>query len=134
MSKPKPPIAHEITKLPATKTLLRPEEIVRIFPMDLITKCMATVSAYQRKHRGVRELDIALEIVGVGIFANSTVALMKKWHTAFKILKKVERALDWTKQLQFSRIPNTSFLIEENQVLPANLKASPLLSNKVRTP
>lgn len=65
LTKPKPPIAHEVAKLPATKLLLRPEEIVRIFPMDLIKKCGAKVSAYQRKHNGVRELDIALEIIGL---------------------------------------------------------------------
>jgi hypothetical protein len=77
-SKPKPPIVHEIKKLPMT------EEVVRIFPMQLITKCTSKVTAYQAKKPGTLEMQLALEIVGVGVFANSTIAIMRKWHTAGK--------------------------------------------------
>ncbi|KUG01823.1 hypothetical protein AM587_10004481 [Phytophthora nicotianae] len=86
LTKPKPPIAYEISKLPATKPLMREDEIVRVFPLDLIRKCGAKVTAYQRKRRGVRELDVAFEIVGLGVFTNTTIKLMKKngtlplWH------------------------------------------------------
>ncbi|ETM53855.1 hypothetical protein F442_02805 [Phytophthora nicotianae P10297] len=76
--KPKPPIAHEIMKLPTLKPLARPDEIVRIFPMDLSKKCGVEVTAYQRNNNDVRELDIALEIVGLGIFANSIIKCMRK--------------------------------------------------------
>ncbi|ETO63378.1 hypothetical protein F444_18879 [Phytophthora nicotianae P1976] len=48
-SKPKPPIAHEMSKLPPTKPLMRPEMVVRIFPMQLINKCTAKVTVYQKK-------------------------------------------------------------------------------------
>ncbi|GMF50232.1 unnamed protein product [Phytophthora fragariaefolia] len=126
------PIAHEISKLPLTKPLLRPEDIVRKFPMNVITKCMAKMTAYQRKHSGVRELDIALEIVGLGVFANSTVALMKKWHAACKTLKKFEKALEWIEKLLFERVNNPSFLVEEDTELPDMLKNILLLSSKVR--
>ncbi|GMF46049.1 unnamed protein product [Phytophthora fragariaefolia] len=46
-SRPKPPIAHELTKLPPTKPLIRLEEVVRVFPMELINKCTAKVTAAQ---------------------------------------------------------------------------------------
>ncbi|KAE9137962.1 hypothetical protein PF005_g12213 [Phytophthora fragariae] len=105
LNKQKPPIAHEISRLPVTKPFLRPEDIVRIFPMDLITKYMAKVTAYQRKHSGVRELDIALEIVGLGVFANSTVALMKNGTRHSKLCKRK---------------------------MPVVLKNIPLLSNKAQ--
>ncbi|KAE9169284.1 hypothetical protein PF004_g28229 [Phytophthora fragariae] len=132
VGKQKPPIAHEITKLPTNKPLVRPEEIVRMFSKDLIKKCMAKVSAYQRKHPGVRELDIALEILGVGVFANSTVALMKKWHRACDVLKQIEKTLKWMKQLEFSRLANSSFAVEEDPDLPEKLKAIGILSTETQ--
>ncbi|KAG6599751.1 uncharacterized protein IUM83_13219 [Phytophthora cinnamomi] len=46
-----PPIAHDITKLPLTKPLTRPEEVVRIFPKQLINKCTSKVTAYQAQKR-----------------------------------------------------------------------------------
>ncbi|GMF56100.1 unnamed protein product [Phytophthora fragariaefolia] len=52
-SRPKAPIAHEIAKLPPTKPLIQLEEVVRVFPMELINKCMAKVTAYQSKKGSV---------------------------------------------------------------------------------
>ncbi|KAE8976593.1 hypothetical protein PR001_g25372, partial [Phytophthora rubi] len=132
VGKQKPPIAHEITKLPTNKPLMRPEEIVRMFSKDLIKKCMAKMSAYQRKHPGVRELDIALEILGAEVFANSTVALMKKWHRACDVLKQIEKTLKWMKQLEFSRLGNSSFGVEEDPELPEKLKAIGILSTETQ--
>ncbi|KAE8952957.1 hypothetical protein PR002_g32526, partial [Phytophthora rubi] len=126
-SKPKPPIAHEIAKLPPTKPLMRPEEVVRIFPMELINKCTAKVTAYQAKKQGTLEMQLALEIVGVGVFANSTVALMRKWHTAAKTVKKIKRALTWIAQLDFTRYGNSSFYIEEDPAIPTLLESLPIL-------
>ncbi|EGZ19023.1 hypothetical protein PHYSODRAFT_498752 [Phytophthora sojae] len=94
---------------------------------------MANVSAYQRKHPGVRELDIALEILGVGVFANSTIALMKKWHRACDVLKQIEKTLKWLKQLEFSRLANPSFAVEEDPELPEKLRAIEILSTEVHS-
>ncbi|KAK1934612.1 Zinc finger SWIM domain-containing protein 3 [Phytophthora citrophthora] len=116
-SKPKPPIAHEIAKLPSTKQLGLPEEVVRIFPMQQINKCTAKVTAYQAKKPGTFEGQLTLEIVGVGVFAYSTIALMRKWHTAVK-------AVD------FSCIDNSSFYVERDSTLPLLIQDWPLLPSK----
>ncbi|KAJ8566434.1 hypothetical protein ON010_g6689 [Phytophthora cinnamomi] len=107
---------------------MRPEEIVLLFPLDLIKNGMAKVSTYQRKYSGVRELDIALEIIGVGVFANSTVALMKKWHKACGGLKQMENTLAWIEQLDLSRLVNQSFIAEKDPELPDKITNIPILS------
>ncbi|ETP04501.1 hypothetical protein F441_18732 [Phytophthora nicotianae CJ01A1] len=100
-SKPKPPIAHEMSKLPPTKPLMRPEMV------------------------------LALEIVGVGVFANSTISLMRKWHTAVKFIKKIKRAMTWIERLDFTRHGNSSFYVEEDPAIPVLLENLPILSNNV---
>ncbi|GMF51901.1 unnamed protein product [Phytophthora fragariaefolia] len=129
-SRPKPPIAHELTKPPPTKPLIRLDEVVRDFPMELINKCTAKVTAYQAKHRGTLEMQVAPEIVGLGVFANSTVALMKKRHAAVKTAKKIKRALTWIAQLDFTRYGNSSFHVEEDPAIPTLLESMPILSNE----
>ncbi|KAE9296880.1 hypothetical protein PR003_g23647, partial [Phytophthora rubi] len=76
------------------------------------------------------EMQLALEIVGVGVFANSTVALMRKWHTAAKTVKKIKRALTWIAQLDFTRYRNSSFYIEEDPAIPTLLESLPILSTE----
>ncbi|ETL25748.1 hypothetical protein L916_20447, partial [Phytophthora nicotianae] len=120
--KPKPPIAYEIAKLPASKLLVKPDEITRIFPMDLIKKCATKVVAFQKKHKGVRELDIALEVVGVGVFANSTIKLMKKWHIANAAFRRINSALAWIDNVDLSRCDNSNFSVERDLDLPSKLK------------
>ncbi|KAI9984438.1 hypothetical protein PInf_005786 [Phytophthora infestans] len=130
-TKPKPPIAHEIAKLPPpTKPLMRPEEVMRIFPIQLINKCTSKVTAYQAKKPGTLEMQLALEIVGVGVFANSTVSLMRKWHTAVKFVKKIKRAITWIDRLDFAQHGNSSFYVEEDTSIPKLLKDLPILSNE----
>ncbi|KAG3001804.1 hypothetical protein PC123_g20587 [Phytophthora cactorum] len=91
---------------------------------------MAKVTAYQRKRPGVCDLDIAVEIVGLGVFANSPVTLMKKWHQAHEVLLQVQKTLAWIKQLYFSRHGNAGFAIEEDKNLPEVLRNIPILSTK----
>ncbi|KAI9980283.1 hypothetical protein PInf_026464 [Phytophthora infestans] len=128
--KPKPPIAYEISKLPATKPLMREDEIVRVFPLDLIKKCGAKVTACQRKRRGIRELDEAFEIVGVGVFTNATIKLMKNWHAAAVACKKIGNALTWIATLDFSRHGNPSFHVEAAPTLPNKLKKMEILTSQ----
>ncbi|ETI31934.1 hypothetical protein F443_21166 [Phytophthora nicotianae P1569] len=109
--KPKPPIAYEIAKLPASKLLVKPDEITRIFPMDLIKKCATKVVAFQKKHKGVRELDIALEVVGVGVRINS--------------------ALAWIDNVDLSRCDNSNFSVERDLDLPSKLKEIKVLTSQV---
>ncbi|ETI54342.1 hypothetical protein F443_02824 [Phytophthora nicotianae P1569] len=103
--KPKPPIAHEIMKLPTLKPLARPDEIVRIFPMDLSKKCGVEVTAYQRNNNDVRELDIALEII--------------------------ISALAWIEKVYFSSYDNTSDFVEADPPMPSTLKEIEVLTPQV---
>ncbi|ETP33417.1 hypothetical protein F442_18071 [Phytophthora nicotianae P10297] len=131
LTKPKPPIVYEISKLPATKPLMREDEIVRVFPLDLIRKCGAKVTAYQRKRRGVRELDVAFEIVGLGVFTNTTIKLMKKWHAATVACKKIGNALTWISKMDFSRHGNSGFYVEADPTLPNKLKKMQILTSQI---
>ncbi|ETN07553.1 hypothetical protein PPTG_13415 [Phytophthora nicotianae INRA-310] len=126
--KPKPPIAHRTALLPPTKPVMMPKEIVRVFPMDLLNKYRAKVTAYQRKNPGTPETDIALEILGVGIFENSMLALMRQWHATTKTLKRIQRALTWIQQLDFYRHTNASFNVEKDPDLPNKLKNISILA------
>jgi hypothetical protein len=129
--KPKPPTAYQIGKLPTGKPILTLSEISRMLPKDLIDKCAAKVSAYQKKHPGVQEMDIALDIVGIGVFPNSVVALMKKWHRAVRELREIRTALGWIAQIDFTRNGNPSFFVEEDPALPGKLKDIPILTAQV---
>ncbi|ETO60643.1 hypothetical protein F444_21185 [Phytophthora nicotianae P1976] len=129
--KPKPPIAYEFAKLPASKLLVKPDEITRIFPMDLIKKCATKVMAFQKKHKGVRELDIALEVVGVGVFANSTIKLMKKWHIVNAAFRRINSALAWIDNVDLSRCDNSNFSVERDLDLPSKLKEIKVLTSQV---
>ncbi|KAE9008094.1 hypothetical protein PF005_g10451 [Phytophthora fragariae] len=57
---------------------------------------------------------------------------MKKWHALINTVQKLEKALGWMKQLQFARVDNRSFQVEENLELPVVLKNIPLISNKAQ--
>ncbi|KAF1772594.1 hypothetical protein GQ600_24417 [Phytophthora cactorum] len=114
--KPMPPIAYEIANLPRTKPLMRPDEMVRIFPMALINRCGVKVAVYQRKHRGIRELDIALEMVA-----------HEKWHVAAAAYKKINLAPFWIEQVGLSYHGNVSIIVEDNPELPTKLKEIPIL-------
>ncbi|KAI9980281.1 hypothetical protein PInf_026462 [Phytophthora infestans] len=119
-----------LEKLPATKPLMREDEIVRVFPLDLIKKCGAKVTACQRKRRGIRELDEAFEIVGVGVFTNATIKLMKNWHAAAVACKMIGNALTWIATLDFSRHGNPSFHVEAAPTLPNKLKKMEILTSQ----
>ncbi|OWZ19923.1 LOW QUALITY PROTEIN: hypothetical protein PHMEG_0005748 [Phytophthora megakarya] len=116
-SKPKAPIAHELSKLPRTKPLMEPEKNVRIFPKDLVKKCTAKVTAYQAKHRGVPEMQIVLEIPGVGVFPNTTIALMRRWQDAKVAATRIQRAY-----------VNASFYVAEDPIIPEIVENLPMLS------
>ncbi|KAI9979558.1 hypothetical protein PInf_006031 [Phytophthora infestans] len=75
-------------------------------------------------------MQLALEIVGVGVFANSTVSLMRKWHTAVKLVKKIKRAITWIDRLDFAQYGNSSFYVEEDTTIPKLLNDLPILSNE----
>ncbi|GMF54375.1 unnamed protein product [Phytophthora fragariaefolia] len=98
--------------------------------MQFINKCTCKVTAYQARKPGTLEMQLALEIVGVGVFANSTIALMRKWHTAEKSIKKIKRALTWIERLDFTRHGNSSFYVEDDPVVPTLLEGLPILSNE----
>ncbi|KAG1698684.1 hypothetical protein DVH05_014641 [Phytophthora capsici] len=55
---------------------------------------------------------------------------MKKWHTATKFIKLIERGLSWAESIDFDVTMPQSFQVTEQSILPAKLKAIPLLSSK----
>ncbi|KAF1777930.1 hypothetical protein GQ600_13629 [Phytophthora cactorum] len=59
--KPSVPIAHEIRKLPSSKPAMRLDEIVKKIVYGSHQGMHTKVLAYQRTHRGVSEVDLALE-------------------------------------------------------------------------
>ncbi|KAG6587334.1 uncharacterized protein IUM83_02995 [Phytophthora cinnamomi] len=111
-NKLKSPIAHEITKLPLTKPLTRPEEVVRIFPKQLINKCTSKVTAYQAK-KGTLEMHAHAKV------ANSS-----------KIRQEDQRALTWIDRLDFTRHGNSSFYVEEDSTIPTLLEGLSILSSE----
>ncbi|KAG6947363.1 hypothetical protein JG688_00015585 [Phytophthora aleatoria] len=72
-----------------------PLEIVSILPADLLRKCSANVTAPQAKRTGIVEKDVAIEIVGLGVYMTSTLRVMKKRHQARKTVSAVNMAVEW---------------------------------------
>lgn len=130
--KPKAPVAHMMSKLAVSKPLTRPDELTRVFPLDLLRKCDLKVTMLQRKHSGLAERDIAIEIVGVGVFVTATLAIMKRWYRALNAVKQLDKALTWLSTIDFSLQPGPAFRVHEDPELPSKLKNLPVMSEKVR--
>lgn len=125
------PIAREITKLPPHKPRMRLEELVRTFPRDLLRKCDANVTALQRVKPGLAERDIAVEVVGVGVFSTTTLALMKSWHIAMDAIKQVQKAVKWVADVLITRSIPPAFHAPNVPDIVTKLQELPFLSQKV---
>lgn len=128
LQKTKAPIAYEITKL--TKAMTAPADIVRVFTLDLLRKCATKVTALQEKKTGLAERDVAIEIVGVGVYATSTLGIMRKWHRARNAIANVDKALNWIDSIDFT-LGTITFITSQDPELPDKLKALPILSEHV---
>ncbi|KAF4035913.1 hypothetical protein GN244_ATG12056 [Phytophthora infestans] len=119
------------SQLPPGKPITDACEFTRVFAWDLLRKCDAKVTAYQRNRRGLAEQNIAIEVVGVGIFMPCTLSIMKQWHRPLTAVKTVERVLHWISSVDVSLLCDTSFHVETDPNLPATLKSMPLLSEQI---
>ncbi|KAF1794659.1 hypothetical protein GQ600_6476 [Phytophthora cactorum] len=73
-----------------------------ILPADLLRKCSANVTAPQAKRTGIMEKDVAIEIVGLGVYMTSTLRVMKKRHQARKTVSAVNMAVVWIGTIDFT--------------------------------
>ncbi|EGZ29349.1 hypothetical protein PHYSODRAFT_379509, partial [Phytophthora sojae] len=80
------------------------------------------VSALQRKVSGLAEDMVALKIPGVGVFSTVTLKIMKRWHRAMKVVKNIEKTLEWIPTIDFTLHLPPHFAIVQNVELEANLK------------
>ncbi|RLN88115.1 hypothetical protein BBJ28_00019684 [Nothophytophthora sp. Chile5] len=113
IKKPRAPIPHEIAKLPATKQMARVNELVRVFPRDLLRKCDAKVTSYQSTHRGVAERD------GRGVGEPN--------------IELLDKALEWIKKVDTTSVNHLRFIVDDDPELPSKLASMELLSLQVCT-
>ncbi|KAE9057815.1 hypothetical protein PF006_g32320 [Phytophthora fragariae] len=72
-------------------------------------------------------MDTAVDIHGVGVFAASTLRLMRKWHQSIAAMDRIDNTLAWIKTVDFHlQVPRT-YLTEEDDSLPFRVtKIDPL--------
>ncbi|ETI34850.1 hypothetical protein F443_18727 [Phytophthora nicotianae P1569] len=87
----KPPTAYELCNIPPGKLLLAPKMLFRVLPIEILSRCQAKVTALQKKRKGLSKVNTAVEIHGVGVFAATTLSLMRNWHKAMESLRLVDK-------------------------------------------
>ncbi|GMF24034.1 unnamed protein product [Phytophthora fragariaefolia] len=138
-TKSRPPIAHKVSSLSASKQVTRNDAIRRIFRVDLIERCLDKVAALQKKEtaagrQNLAEQQAVVEIVGVGIYSTNTIRTMKKWHQAMKSIRLVDKAISWVDTITFTLTMPKGFQVEPNPELASKLKSIPLLTSQVNIP
>ncbi|GMF45303.1 unnamed protein product [Phytophthora fragariaefolia] len=128
--KPKPPIARKILSLPVSKPVITASKVVRVFPRELLRRCDAKVVALQMTKSGLAERDVAIEIIGLGVFSTETLTIMKPWHRAMETIKQIDKEIKWAKAIDFgSQVPE-EFRTQRADNLPTKIYDLPLLSPK----
>ncbi|ETM35026.1 hypothetical protein L914_18012, partial [Phytophthora nicotianae] len=87
----KAPTAYELCNIPPGKLLLAPKMLFRVLPIEILSRCQAKVTALQKKRKGLSKVNTAVEIHGVGVFAATTLSLMRNWHKAMESLRLVDK-------------------------------------------
>lgn len=113
--------------------IIPPDEITRILPKSVISRCHRLVTALQEKKKGLAEKDIVLVIEYVGIMHTSTVAIMKRWHSAVGVISDVTETLEWISQINFSVQVSLDFRITRDSDFEARLSTRSLFSVQVRS-
>ncbi|KAE9355363.1 hypothetical protein PR003_g2887 [Phytophthora rubi] len=131
--RPKAPIVRKISSLPPTKLITSVEAISRIFRADLIDRCEAKIIALQRKEtnagrENLGEQKVAVEKLGVGVYASTTLDVMKKWRKAMKTIRLVDKAVTWVEAIGFSMPMPSVYQVEPDPEILQKLKSIPLLS------
>ncbi|KAF1784501.1 hypothetical protein GQ600_9392 [Phytophthora cactorum] len=89
------PIAHRKVKLPSNKVILREDEVSRILPKEMLRKCSKNVTTLQSNHKGLKEVDISLEIPNIGVFSVETLRTMPNYHRAIDAIAAIDKAIVW---------------------------------------
>ncbi|KAE9248119.1 hypothetical protein PF002_g5937 [Phytophthora fragariae] len=131
--RPKAPIVRKISSLPPTKLITSVEAISRIFRADLIDRCEAKIIALQRSEtnagrENLGEQKVAVEKLGVGVYASTTLDVMKKWRKAMKTIRLVDKAVTWVEAIGFSMPMPSVYQVEPDPEILQKLKSIPLLS------
>ncbi|GMF23183.1 unnamed protein product [Phytophthora fragariaefolia] len=77
------------------------------------------------------EKDVAVEIIGVGLYSTNTLIVMKNWHRAMKSMQHVDKAVNWIDTIDFDIQMADQFKVEPDATFLSKIKAIPLLSVRV---
>ncbi|KAG6943956.1 hypothetical protein JG688_00017351, partial [Phytophthora aleatoria] len=59
----------------------------------VLRKCRKKVTTLQSKHKGLKEVDIVLEVPNIGIFSAETLRTMRNYHRAIDAIAAIDRAI-----------------------------------------
>ncbi|KAG6944183.1 hypothetical protein JG688_00017217 [Phytophthora aleatoria] len=90
------------------------------------------VTTLQSKHKGHKEVDIALEIPKVGVFSVETMRTMRNYHRAIDPIAAIDKATVWVATIDFSINIDPWYPVKEDESLLNGLKTTRLQSNEVR--
>ncbi|KUG00494.1 hypothetical protein AM587_10000132 [Phytophthora nicotianae] len=122
----KPPTAYELCNIPPGKLLLAPKMLFRVLPIEILSRCQAKVTALQKKRKGLSKVNTAVEIHGVGVFAATTLSLMRNWHKAMESLRLVDKTEKWVKLIDFNvDIPPPIYYGRRRRASSSHPEASP---------
>ncbi|KAF1777290.1 hypothetical protein GQ600_18052 [Phytophthora cactorum] len=127
----KQPIAHRKVNLPSNKVILREDGVSRILPKAMLRKCSKKVTILQSKHKGLKEVDIALEIPKVGVFSVETMRTMRNYHRAIDPIAAIDKATVWVATIDFSINIDLWYPVKEDESLLNGLKTTRLQSNEI---
>ncbi|KAI9989628.1 hypothetical protein PInf_019913 [Phytophthora infestans] len=125
------PIAYKLAKLPANKTIIDADELVRVFPKDLLRKCTKKVTALQTASENLSEPEVVVEIPGLGVFKTSTLATMKRYHISIQTAHLVDRVIRWCQTINFDIPMPPAFKTQEDPDRKAKVERSQLLAPEI---
>ncbi|GMF22680.1 unnamed protein product [Phytophthora fragariaefolia] len=128
-NKPKP-IARKILSLPVSKPVITASKVVRVFPRELLRRCDVKDVALQKTKSVLAERDVAIEIIGLGVFSTETLTIMKTWHRAMETIKQIDKTIKWAEAIDFGCQVPEEFRTQRADNLPTKIYDLPLLSPK----
>ncbi|KAG6947433.1 hypothetical protein JG687_00016093 [Phytophthora cactorum] len=60
------------------------------------------VTTLQSRHKGLKEVDIVLEVPNIGIFSAETLRTMRNYHRAIDAIAAIDRTIGWVATIDFS--------------------------------
>ncbi|KAF4041444.1 hypothetical protein GN244_ATG06299 [Phytophthora infestans] len=124
----KAPIAYKLAKLPASKTIIDADELVRVFPKDPLRKCTKKVTALPTASEHLSEPEVGVKIPDLGVFKTSTLATMKRYHISIQTVHLVDRVVRSCQAINFDIPMPPAFKTQEDPDMKAKVKRSQLLA------